>query len=97
MKVSATKIGLCVCSAALVICSAGARLDAQAPGWEQAIAAGERALAERDFERAEARFRSALKQAEALGSDNFQTAETLMRLCRLYRAQGDYAKPESLL
>ena len=96
MKVSATKIGLCVCSAALVICSAGARLDAQAPGWEQAIAAGERALAERDFERAEARFRSALKQAEALGSDNFQTAETLMRLCRLYRAQGDYAKPESL-
>ena len=96
MKVSATNIGLCVCSAALVICSAGARLDAQAPGWEQAIAAGERALAERDFERAEARFRSALKQAEALGSDNFQTAETLMRLCRLYRAQGDYAKPESL-
>ena len=96
MKVSAAQIGLYVCSVALVIPGTTARLDAQAPGWEQAIAAGERALAERDFERAETQFQSALKQAEALGSDNLQTAETLMRMSRLYRAQGDYAKPELL-
>ena len=96
MKVSAAQIGLYVCSVALVMPSAAGRLGAQAPGWEQAIAAGEQALAERDFERAEAQFQSALKQAEALGSDNPQTAETLMRMSRLYRAQGDYAKPELL-
>ena len=96
MKVSPAQIGLYVCSVALVMLSAAGRLGAQAPDWEQAIAAGDQALAERDFERAEAQFQSALKQAEALGSDNPQTAETLMRMSRLYRAQGDYAKPELL-
>ena len=96
MKFSAAQIGLHVCSVALVMFSAAGRLDAQAPGWEQAIAAGEQALAERDFERAETQFQSALRHAQALGSHNPQTAETLIRLSRLYRAQGDYAKPESL-
>ncbi len=96
MKFSRAQIGLYVCSVALAMLSAEGRLNAQAPGWEQAIAAGDQALAERDFERAEAQFQSALKQAEAVGSDNPQTAETLMRMSRLYRAQGDYAKPELL-
>ena len=96
MTVSATKISLYIGTAALVIYSAATRLDAQAPGWEQAMAAGELALEERDFERAEARFESALKQAKALGPDNLQTAETLMRMSQLYRLQGDYAKPELL-
>lgn len=96
MKVIVPIIGICVCSITVVNFHTLTSLNAQTPSWEQAITAGEQALLERDFKRAETHFQFALKQAEAFGTDNSQTAKTLIHMSRLYRAQGDYAKPESL-
>lgn len=64
--------------------------------WEQAVAAGDQALAAHDYEAAEQRYQNALEQAQNFGPADPRKPQVLMRLARLYRAQGDFAKPEDL-
>ncbi len=80
----------------VILAAAALPARAQQGDWEQAMAAGERALGERDFARAEAQFQAALEQAESFGATDPRKVETLVRLARLYRSQGDFAKPETL-
>jgi TonB family protein len=69
---------------------------AQEGPWEQVVAAGDQALAARNYDVAEQRYQAALQQAEAFGPADPRKPKVLMRLARLYRAQGDLAKPEDL-
>lgn len=71
-------------------------LRAQPGSWQQAIEAGERAMQSRDFDRAESQFQIAMSQAGGFGDADPRKAETFFRMARLYRAQGDFAKPENL-
>ena len=64
--------------------------------WEQALSAGDQALAAHDYEAAEQRYQSALRQAQGFGPADPRKPQVLVRLARLYRAQGDLAKPEDL-
>ena len=73
---------------------AGAGL-AQEPQWRETLDEGDRALAAGDLDRAETLFQTALDEAPA-DSAAEPRAEALVRLARLHRAQGDYAKPEDL-
>jgi TonB family protein len=73
-----------------------ADLRAQPGTWQQAIEAGDRALQSRDFDRAESQFQIAMSQAGGFGDADPRKAETFFRMARLYRAQGDFAKPENL-
>ena len=68
----------------------------QESAWESTVAESDRALASRDYDRAEELLSTAQAQAGALPSQDPRRAQTLMRLARLYRAEGDYAKPEGL-
>lgn len=81
--------------AALALFSCAA-LRAQQATWQQAIEAGDRALQSRDFDRAESQFQIAMSQAGGFGDADPRKAETFFRMARLYRAQGDFAKPENL-
>ena len=65
-------------------------------GWEQAVAAGDQALAARDYDVAEQRYQAALQQSQGFGPTDPRKPQVLMRLARLYRVQGDLAKPEDL-
>lgn len=69
---------------------------AQETQWEQVVAAGDEAMASRDYEAAEQRYQTALDQAENFDVPDPRRPQVLMRLARLYRAQGDFAKPEDL-
>ena len=69
---------------------------AQQATWQQAIEAGDRALQSRDFDHAESQFLIAMSQAGGFGDADPRKAETFFRMARLYRAQGDFAKPETL-
>ncbi len=69
---------------------------AQDGAWEQVVAAGDQALAARDYGAAEQRYQTALEQSQSFSPADPRKPEVLMRLARLYRAQGDYAKPEDL-
>ena len=69
---------------------------AQDAVWEQAVAAGDEALAAHDYDAAEQRYQSALEQAQSFSPADPRKPQVLMRLARLYRAQGDLAKPEDL-
>jgi TonB family protein len=64
--------------------------------WEKAVAAGDQALAARDYDTAEQSYQTALQQAQGFGPSDPRKPQVLMRLARLYRAQGDLAKPEDL-
>ncbi len=81
---------------ALLISFANRPLRAQAGRWDQAISAGERALEARDYEQAETQFQAALDQTAGFSSTDPRRAKTLARMARLYRAQGDFAKPETI-
>jgi TonB family protein len=83
--------------AAWILFALGAPLCvAQSGPWEQVVAAGDQALAARDYDAAEQSYRSALRQAQGFGPADPRKPQVLMRLARLYRAQGDLAKPEDL-
>lgn len=69
---------------------------AQDGAWEQVVAAGDQALAARDYDAAEQRYQTALQQAQGFGPADPRKPQVLMRLARLYRVQGDLAKPEDL-
>jgi len=83
---------LCVLWTALAL--AVCPLTAQ--GWESVVAESDRALAAGDFDRAEDLLTQAAAQARAFGEDDPRHAQSLLKLARLYRAEGDYAKPENL-
>ena len=97
MRRAEVRIALLICAvAALLAAFTGRPLRAQAGRWDQAIAAGERALGARDYEQAETQFQAALDQAAAFGSSDPRKAKTLLHMARLYRVQGDFAKPETI-
>jgi len=81
---------------ALLGASAVPPLRAQTGRWDQAISGGEQALDARDYDQAEARFQAALDQAAGFGSNDPRRAKTLVHMARLYRVQGDFAKPETI-
>ena len=76
------------------LCAPPAAADEQR--WATAIAAGDRALVARDFESAIGHFQQARELAEQLPPGDVRQAETLVRLARAYRSQGDFARPEEL-
>ena len=97
MRGADARIGLLACAtAALLAVFAGTPVRAQGGRWDQAIAAGERALEARDYDQAEALFQAALDQTAGFGSDDPRKAKALVHMARLYRAQGDFAKPETI-
>jgi TonB family protein len=69
---------------------------AQETPWEQVVADGDSALAAHDYEAAEQRYQAAWRQAQGFTATDPRKPQVLMRLARLYRAQGDMAKPEDL-
>jgi TonB family protein len=69
---------------------------AQQDGWAAAIEAGDEALEARDYRTARRQYRRAQRIAVAFDADDGRGAQTLTRLARAYRAQGDFAKPEQL-
>jgi len=87
--------GLLLCTAGLLACLALQAADGKPAGWRQAMASGEQALAAQDYEAAEDYFQQALDAAEASAAGP-ETVEALVRLARVYRRQGDFAKPEGL-
>ena len=97
MRGAEVRIALLVCAlAALLAAFADGPVRAQAGRWDQAIAAGERALEARDYDLAETQFQSALDQTAGFGSNDPRKAKTLVHMARLYRVQGDFAKPETI-
>jgi TonB family protein len=83
-------------AAGVLFALGGLLCPAQDGAWEQVVAAGDQALAARDYGAAEQRYQTALEQAQGFGPSDPRKPEVLMRLARLYRAQGDFAKPEDL-
>ncbi len=89
---------------AVLVCALGALftaftatpLRAQAGRWDQAISAGEQSLSARDYDQAEAQFQAALDQTAGFASNDPRRAKTLVHMARLYRVQGDFAKPETI-
>ena len=74
-------------------------LAAAAPseqGWQDAVRAGDEALASRQYDLALQQFQQAEREAAEFGAGDARRAETLVRLARVHRAQGDFAKPEAL-
>ena len=69
---------------------------ASAQDWQEIIRAGDIALANRDYSLALERFQSAEQQTAAFAAADPRRAELLVRMARVYRAQGDFAKPEPL-
>ncbi len=60
------------------------------------MAEGERAVAARDFDRAEQLLTEAAEQSRAFPSDDSRRPKALLHLARMYRAEGDFARPEDL-
>jgi TonB family protein len=83
-------------AAAVLFALAGPVCLAQDGRWEQVLAAGDQALAASDYDGAEQSYQSALQQAQGFGPTDPRKPQVLVRLARLYRAQGDFAKPEDL-
>ncbi len=87
------------CVRALVLLSAlalGPAARAAEEDWQRAIQAGDDAFTRRLYGPALLNFETALREAETFGAADRRRAETLTRLARVYRAQGDFAKPEAL-
>ncbi len=68
--------------------------DVEGP-WRIQHEAGLRALAEGRFEAAARSFRAAVREAEALGSDNYRLGESLGALAEATRRSGDYPEAAS--
>ena len=82
------------CAALGVLCVFAATANEEQ--WAAAIAGGDQALAAGDVESAIERFQQARELARALPPGDARQTETLLRLARAYRSQGDFAKPEGL-
>ena len=64
--------------------------------WASAVKSGDRALIAGDSDSAIERFQRAQVLAQGLPPGDPRQAETLVRLARAYRSQGDLARPETL-
>lgn len=64
--------------------------------WQATLRAGEQALANADYDRAEQIFSAAADRARGFGETDGRRAQALVHLARVYRAEGDLAKPEEL-
>ncbi len=69
---------------------------AQSPRWETEMHKGQMAIEQKQFARAEKRFKTALKEAERTGQSHRHWAEALDQLAEVYIAQRKYAEAESL-
>lgn len=58
--------------------------------------AGDNAFSQQNYGPALQSFEVALREAENFGAADRRRAETMVRLARVYRAQGDFARPEAL-
>ena len=85
-----------VCAIGALFAAFTAPLQAQAGRWDQAISAGEQALSAREYDQAETQFQAALDQTAGFALNDPRKAKTLVHMARLYRAQGDFAKPETI-
>lgn len=91
--------GICIRlwgAAGILLALGGLVCLAQNGPWEQVVAAGDQALEARDYGAAEQSYQTALQQAQGFGPTDPRKPQVLMRLARLYRVQGDLAKPEAL-
>ena len=69
MRGAEVRIALLICAlVALLATFADGPVCAQTGRWDQAIAAGERALEARDYDQAETQFQAALDQTAGFGS-----------------------------
>jgi len=64
--------------------------------WESVVAEGDQALQEQDFDRARRLLGAAADQARSFPAADPRQTQSLLRLARLYRAEGDFARPEDL-
>jgi TonB family protein len=87
------------CVWALVLSSAlavGPSAGAAEEDWQRAMQAGDQALTQQHYGPALENFETAWREAEGFSAADGRRAETLVRLSRVYRAQGDFARPEAL-
>lgn len=81
---------------ALAACAVLVRPAPAQSAWESTVAEADRAAAARDFDRAEELLTEAVEQSRAFAQDDQRRPKALVSLARLYRAEGDYARPEEL-
>ncbi|HSE58604.1 MAG TPA: tetratricopeptide repeat protein, partial [Nitrospiraceae bacterium] len=62
--------------------------------WEETLAAGQRALEQRNYAEAERQFRAAVEKAEAFGQEDRRVAVSLSQLADVYAAQRRYVEAE---
>lgn len=71
-------------------------LSAQQKKWEALLAEGDLALGDADYDTAKLRYQSALLRSRGFTDQDPRKVVALVRMARLYRAQGDFAEPEQL-
>jgi tetratricopeptide (TPR) repeat protein len=86
-----TKHGTCLVSLAILLAALG---GCSQSSWEEAMAAGQRALAQGRHGEAERIFSAAVVKAEQFGTGDLRVAQALSGLAQAYAAQNKHAEAE---